>query len=260
MQTNTALVTGASSGIGMELARILAREGHNLLITARRQDRLSQLQKELEAEFDVDVRTFTADLAENGAPRKLFDFAKKHSLTVDVLVNNAGIGDYGFFHESDWDRQATILDLNIRALTHLTHLFLPSMIELERAYILNVASTAAFQPGPLMSVYYATKSYVLSFGEAIANELQDTGVTVTTLCPGPTESEFQKLANMEKSKLFDRLPVATSKQVAEYGYKTMKKGKRVAVFGFLNKFIPKTVGIFPRKFVTACVRFIQQRK
>ena len=260
MQTNTALVTGASSGIGMELARILAREGHNLLITARREDRLSELKKEIEAEFDVDVRTFATDLAENNAPREVFDFAKNHSLTVDVLVNNAGIGDYGFFHESDWNRQATIIDLNIKSLTHLTHLFLPAMIKLKRAYILNVASTAAFQPGPLMSVYYASKSYVLSFGEAIANELKGTGVTVTTLCPGPTESEFQNKANMEKSKLFDNLPVATSKEVAEYGYKTMKKGKRVAVYGFLNKFIPKTVGIFPRKFVTASVRFIQQRK
>ncbi len=260
MQPNTALVTGASSGIGMELARICAREGHNLLLTARREQRLMELKNELETEFGVDVMFFTVDLAEHEAPPKLFEFVQENAISVQILVNNAGVGDYGFFHESDWNRQAAMLDLNIRALTHLTHLILPEMIKQNRAYILNVASTAAFQPGPLMSVYYATKSYVLSFGEAIANELQDTGVTVTTLCPGPTESEFQKEANMEKSKLFDRFPVATSKEIAEYGYKTMIKGKRVAIYGLINKFIPKAVGISPRSFVTRVARFIQQRK
>jgi uncharacterized protein len=256
----TALITGASSGIGMELARTFAREGHNLLITARRKERLESLKKELEETFRVNVITYPTDLAEADSPQKLFDFTQKHSLSVIFLVNNAGVGDYGFFHKSDWNRQSAIIDLNIRTLTHLTHLFLPSMVERERAYILNVASTAAFQPGPFLSVYYASKNYVLAFGEAIANELKDTGVTVTTLCPGPTESEFQKLANMEKSKLFDRLPVTTSRQVAEYGYKTMLKGKRVAIYGTLNKIAPKIVSLFPRNFVTAVVRKIQERK
>ena len=256
----TALITGASSGIGLELARIFAREGHDLLITARRKERLNGLKKELEQEFGIEVNTFPVDLADIDSPQKLYDFTQKQSLSVHFLVNNAGVGDYGLFHKSDWNRQAAIIDLNIRALTHLTHLFLPSMVEKESAHILNIASTAAFQPGPFMSVYYASKNYVLAFGEAIANELQDTGVTVTTLCPGPTESEFQKLANMEKSKLFDRLPVATSKQVADYGYKTMLQGKRVAIYGALNRIAPKIVSLFPRKFVTAVVRKIQERK
>ncbi len=256
----TALITGASSGIGLELARIFAREGHSLLITARREERLEGLKKELESEFDSDVVYFAADLSQPGAPEELFRFARDKSITVSFLVNNAGVGDYGFFAEADWERQAAIVDLNIRALTHLTHLFLPTLIEQERACILNVASTAAFQPGPLMSVYYASKNYVLALGEALANELKDTGVTVTTLCPGPTESEFQELANMKKSKLFDNLPVATSKQVAEYGYKTMLKGKRVAIFGAINRIAPKIVSLFPRNFVTAVVRKIQERK
>ncbi len=260
MKPNIALITGASSGIGMELARVCARNGHNLLLTARREKRLLELKKELEAEFDVDVIFYTIDLADYDAPEKLFEFVRKNSFSVQILVNNAGVGDYGFFHESDWKRQAAMLDLNIRALTHLTHLFLPEMIKQDRAYILNVASTAAFQPGPMMSVYYATKSYVLSFGEAIANELQDTGVSVTTLCPGPTESEFQKEANMEKSKLFDRFPVATSLDVAEYGFKAMMKGKRVAIYGLINKMVPRAVAISPRNFVTKVSRFIQQRK
>lgn len=256
----TALITGASSGIGLELAHVFAREGHNLLITARRTDRLEALKNELEKDYDIDVHIYAADLSENHVPQQIYDFAKSRSVDIDFLVNNAGIGDYGFFHESDWNTIGTMIDLNIRSLTHLTRLFLPDMIKKERAYIMNMASTAAFQPGPLMSVYYASKHYVLAFSEAIANELNGTGVTVTTLCPGPTESEFQEKANMKKSKLFDHLPVATSEEVAEYGYKAMLKGKRVAVHGFLNKPLSKLVGLFPRRLVTAITRKIQERK
>jgi uncharacterized protein len=257
---NTALITGASSGIGLELAKVFAREGHNLLITARREERLKELKKELEGEFDSDVAIYATDLSKPDAPEKLFGFAQDQSISVKFLINNAGVGDYGFFHESNWERQAAILDLNIRALTHLTHLFLPELIKKERAGILNVASTAAFQPGPLMSVYYASKHYVLAFGEAIANELSDTGVTVTTLCPGPTESEFQELANMKKSKLFDNLPVSTSVRVAEYGYKEMMKGKRLSIPGILNKILPRAVALSPRRLVTSVARKIQERK
>ncbi len=256
----TALITGASSGIGLELAHIFAREGHNLLITARREERLAELKKELEEKHSITVHIFSTDLAKRESPEKLFAFCKENSLSIDFLVNNAGVGDYGLFHESDWKRQEAIIDLNIKSLTHLTHLFLPSMVQKDQAYIMNVASTAAFQPGPLMSNYYASKHYVLAFSEAIANELYGTGVTVTTLCPGPTESEFQEHSNMEKSKLFDRFPVATSKEVAEYGYKAMMKGKRVAVYGVPNKLASKLSPLFPRRFVTAVVRKIQERK
>ncbi len=256
----TALITGASSGIGLELAKIHARNGDHLVITARREERLRELKQELEENFDTKVVVFPIDLAKPSSPEKIFEFTEKHKISIDYLVNNAGVGDYGFFRDSNWKRQQSIIDLNIKSLTHLTHLYLPSLLERKKAYIMNVASVAAFQPGPLMSVYYASKHYVLAFSEALDNELSDTGVSVTTLCPGPTFSEFQDHANMEKSKLFDRFPVATSKEVAEYGYKAMLKGKRVAVYGLMNKITASVVGIFPRNFVTAVARKIQERK
>jgi len=256
----TALITGASSGIGLELARVFAREGYDLLITARREQKLLELADELERSYQARVSCFVTDLSVSESPRELYDFAASAGLNISVLVNNAGIGDYGFFHESEWDKTATMIDLNMRSLTHLTRLFLPGLISKKRAYVMNVASTAAFQPGPLMSVYYASKHYVLAFSEAIANELAETGVTVTTLCPGPTESEFQERASMKKSKLFDRFPVASSEDVAKYGYRAMKKGKRVAVYGVQNKVAPFFIALMPRKFVTFAVRKIQEQK
>ncbi|MCC5942522.1 MAG: SDR family oxidoreductase [Balneolaceae bacterium] len=257
---NTAVITGASSGIGLELARVFAREGYNLLITARRRDRLSELKQELENRHNITVHIIDVDLSEPDAPGKLFKFAVENKLPVSVLVNNAGIGDYGFFKDADWNRLSAIIDLNIKSLTHLTHLFIPELLKHEEAYIMNVASTAAFQPGPLMSIYYASKHYVLAFSEAIANELSDSGIKVSALCPGPTESEFQDVANMKKSKLFDRFPVATSQEVAEYGYKSLIKGKRVAIYGLTNKIAPKFISLVPRCWVTAAVRKIQERK
>lgn len=256
----TALITGASSGIGLELAKIFAHEGYDLLITARRRNRLTGLKKELESRHNINVYVYNIDLAEPESPEKIFAFTKENKLSVNVLVNNAGIGDYGFFHEADWDRLAKMIDLNIKSLTHLTHLFIPMLSAHKKAYILNIASTASFQPGPLMSIYYASKHYVRAFSEAIANELQHTGIKVSVLCPGPTESEFQEKSNQLKSKLFDRLPVATSEEVAEYGYKSLMKGKRVAIHGALNKVVPKIISLVPRRFVTAVVRKIQERK
>jgi uncharacterized protein len=257
---STALITGASSGIGLELAKVMAQRGHHLVLTARREKRLKELRQELEINYGIQVTIFPIDLAKQEAPQKLFDFTQKESLEIDILINNAGIGDYGYFHESSWEKTAVMIDLNIRALTHLTRLYLPEMIKKDRAYVMNVASTAAFQPGPLMSVYYASKHYVLAFSEGIANELNGTGVTVTALCPGPTDSEFQEHSNQTKSKLFDNLPVATSAEVAEYGYQAMMKGKRVAIHGVINKIAPKFTGLFPRSFVTAVTRKIQERK
>lgn len=254
---STTLITGASSGIGMELARIFAREGHNLLLTARREERLKQLKASLEPEFDIEAAIFPCDLSEPEAPKALFDFCNKNKIEINTLVNNAGIGDFGLFIESDWNKQAVMIDLNVRALTHLTHLFLPMLVQQNRAYIMNVASTAAFQPGPLMSVYYASKHYVLAFGEAIAEELKESGVTVTTLCPGPTKSEFQETAGMEKSGLFKKFAVATSDEVAEYGYRAMMKGKRIAVYGILNKISAASVQLFPSRLVTPVVKRIQ---
>ena len=255
----TTLITGASSGIGMELARISAREGRDLLITARRENRLIKLKDELEMEYKVNIHILALDLVKKNSPKKLFNYTQKNSLTIDVLYNNAGVGDFGKFHKSNWEWQETMIDLNMKSLSHLTHLFLPQMVQLNRAYVMNVASNAAFQPGPLMSVYYATKHYVLAFSEALANELQDTGVTVTALCPGPTRSEFQETASMQKSKLVNTVPLPDSKQVAEYGYKAMIKGKRVAVHGFMNKIFSVVVRLLPKRLVTSIVRKMQAK-
>ena len=255
----TALITGASSGIGYELAKIFAREGYNLVITARRENRLKPLKEELESTGKITVHIFPADLSKADTPKKLHQFVIENNIPVSVLVNNAGIGDYGLFKDSDWGKLSTMIDLNIKSLTHITHLFIPELLKHPKAYIMNVASTAAFQPGPLMSVYYASKHYVLAFSEAIANELHDNEITVSALCPGPTESEFQDTANMEKSKLFDRFPVATSQEVAEYGFKSLMSGKRVAIYGWMNKISPKFISLVPRAVVTAVVRKIQER-
>ncbi len=257
--SKTALITGASSGIGLEMAKIFANENIDLVITARREERLQDLKSELEETQSIQVYIFVSDLSDRDAPSQLYNFCKENNLQIDYLINNAGIGDYGFFWESNWDKTETMLDLNIKSLTHLTRLFLPDMIERNSGRVMNVASTASFQPGPLMSVYYASKHYVLAFSEALANELSDHGITVTVLCPGPTKSEFQENANMLKSKLMDRLPMPDSREVAEYGYKSMMNGKRVAVHGVTNKIMSKLVVLFPRKWVTAIVRKVQER-
>ncbi|WP_069132889.1 SDR family NAD(P)-dependent oxidoreductase [Rhodohalobacter halophilus] len=258
--SETALITGASSGIGKELAKVFARNQYNLILTARREHLLNDLKKEISDQYAADVHIFPADLAHSQTVNSLFRYCKENNLQVDVLVNNAGIGDYGLFQDSVWWKTETMIDLNMKSLTHLTHLFLPQMLERRHGKIMNVASTAAFQPGPLMSVYYATKHYVLAFSEALANEVADQGVIVTALCPGPTQSEFQATANMEKSKLMDRFPLPSSKEVAEFGFKKMMSGKRIAIYGWMNKVTSFVVKFFPRRWVTAMVRKIQERK
>jgi short-subunit dehydrogenase len=256
----TALITGASSGIGRDLAAIFAREGYNLIISARREERLLVIKNDLEKQCNVRVLVFPCDLAKEDGPNELYTFVQNQSVRLHTLVNNAGIGDFGFFTESKWEKNATMIHLNMLSLTHLTHLFLPDLMSHKKSYIMNVASTAAFQPGPLMSVYYASKHYVLAFSEAIANELKDSGVIVSALCPGPTASEFQEVSNMDKSKLFDLFPVAASADVAEFGFKSLMKEKRVAVYGFLNKVGAITIGLLPRNLVTSAVRFIMEKK
>jgi len=256
----TALVTGASSGIGRELTRIFAREGYDIVITARREERLMTIKNKLEKEFDNSVFVYACDLSKSDSPQKLYAYVNSLSIRINVLVNNAGIGDFGFFSKSDQKKNTAMINLNIASLTHLTHIFLPDLMSHDKSYIMNVASTAAFQPGPLMSVYYASKHYVLAFSEAIANELNESGVIVSTLCPGPTASEFQDTSNMEKSKLFEMFPVASSADVAEFGYKALIKEKRVAIYGLLNKIGAKTTALLPRKLVTAAARFIMEKK
>src|SRR6267142_116749 len=244
--TKTALITGASFGIGLEFARIFAREGYNLVLVARSADKLRQLASELEKAHGTRSLILAVDLTEPGAPAYVLDQTTRADIQVDVLVNNAGFGQYGLFVENDLEECLRQIQLNVTTLTHLTRLYLPMMIERARTKqetgcILNVASTAAFQPGPLMAVYFATKAYVLHFSEALANELDGSGVTVTALCPGATATEFQAGAAMENSKLVHGKKLPTSARVAAFGVKAMQRGDVVAVPGFSNKILAMSI-------------------
>lgn len=255
----TALITGASSGIGAAFAEVFARNGHNLVLTARSGGKLEDIATALRAKYKVDVAVLATDLSKTTAPAQLWQFCKDHNLRIDFLINNAGFADFGFFHESDWAKQEEMIDLNMKSLTHLSYLFSKEMAARKSGKIVNVASTAAFQPGPLMSIYYATKAYVLFFSEGLANELKDFGVTVTALCPGATESGFQAKAEMEDSKLVKGKKMPSSLEVAEYGYKAMMKGKVVAVHGFMNYLMSLAPRFFPRKMTASIVRNMQER-
>lgn len=248
----TVLITGASSGIGLELARECARHGHDLVLVARRADRLEEAAAELRERVQVEV--VVSDLSQLNACQALYDRLAEREIAVDYLVNNAGFGLYGPFVEGDADRQQEMIALNIAALTQLTRLFAADMRARRRGHVLNVASTAAFQPGPMMAVYFATKAYVLHFSEAIDNELKGTGVGVTALCPGSTESEFAETAQADRSLIFTMRTLPTSADVARYGYRVMMGKKRVAVHGLLNKFLVQTVRLTPRNLVTAIAR------
>ncbi|MCI0451977.1 MAG: SDR family oxidoreductase [Candidatus Latescibacteria bacterium] len=252
-----ALVTGASMGLGAEFARLLASEGHDLVLTARSADRLDALKKEIEGLHGVTVRIVVQDLGDPRAPVAIYDDARSAGLEIDVLVNNAGFGMYGLFHQSDLQTELDMIQVNITAVVHLTKLFVRDMVARKRGRILNVASTAGFQPGPLQSVYYATKAFVLSFTEAIANELRGTGVTATALCPGPTPTEFQKRANVGKVRGLKLMMRVDPDVVVRAGYAGMMKGKAVVVPGVLNNVMAFTVRLFPRRMVTAVVRRIQ---
>ena len=260
MTNKTALITGASSGIGLQFAKLHAHYGGDLILVARRYERLLALKEELENTFNIRVAIFAIDLSKPGAAEKLYLNVTEQKLQVDYLINNAGFGDFGYFHKTDWEKDEQMINLNIMALTQLTKLFVSDMIKRGSGKILNVASTAAFMPGPLMAIYFASKSYVLAFSEAVANELKGTGVSLTALCPGPTESEFQDAANMEESMLFKRSKVATSEDVAKYGYNQMIKGKVVAIEGAINKFSIFASRFVPKNVLTSIVRRIQESK
>lgn len=255
----TALITGASSGFGVEFARSFAKEGCDVVLTARRLANLNVLAEELRERYKVEVRVLGRDLSKMEEVENVFDTLQKENIHIDFLVNNAGFGDYGNFYEASWEKLEQMMDVNIKALTKFTYLFVNAMVEKGYGRILNVASTAAFQPGPLMAVYYASKAYVLSFSEAISNELKGTGVTVTTLCPGASESEFQATARLEKSRLFRMKRLPSSKEVADFGYKEMMNGSMTVVPGLANKTGAMSVRFIPRKWVLKMVRKIQER-
>jgi short-subunit dehydrogenase len=255
----TALLTGASGGIGYELAKLFAKDRYNLVLVARSGEKLNQLATELQTQHGIRVSVVPVDLAEPAAPRFLFDQLRRERIHVDILVNNAGFGVFGEFSQMP---EAEILDqiqLNITALTRLTRLFLAPMIERGAGRIMNVASTAAFQPGPLMAVYYASKAYVLSFSEALANEVRRSGVTVCCFCPGATNTGFAKRAGLEGSRLFKQIGAMNVAAVASDGYRGMMAGRTLVISGMHNWLVAESVRFAPRKLVTAVSRWIAEK-
>lgn len=246
---NTALITGASNGIGLELAKIHASKGGDLVLVARNKFKLDEIKIELEKQFKISVYTIGKDLSLTNAAQEIYDETNKENIQVDYLINNAGFGDFGMFAETDWNKELQMINLNITSLTHFTKLYLQDMVKRRSGKIMNVASTAAFQSGPTMSVYCATKAYVLSFTEAISNEVIDKGITVTALCPGATETGFQAAGGLDDSKLFKDKKLPTAKEVAQYGYASMMKGKIVAIHGIMNYIMSNSIRFIPRSLV-----------
>ncbi|MFE7061266.1 SDR family NAD(P)-dependent oxidoreductase [Sutcliffiella sp. NPDC057660] len=259
MNNQTVLITGASNGIGKELAYHFAKDKYSLILVARSVDKLEMLAAELREKYAVEVKVKAKDISNEDAIHQLAQELKDENVKVDVLVNNAGYGLFGDFVTTDVKDELGMIDLNVRSLTLLSKLFLPGMLERDRGGILNVASVAAFMPGPFMAVYYATKAFVLSFSEALANEVKGTNITVSALCPGPTETGFGDRADLGKSKLFDG-SLSSAEIVAQVAYREFKKGKVIVVPGMQNKFLTKLIRFLPREAVTNIVRSVQAKK
>jgi short-subunit dehydrogenase len=245
-----ALITGASSGIGKELARIHAENGGVLILVARREKELLALKSELETKLSVKVEILVKDLSNTKAPAEIFSATEKMGIQIEFLINNAGFGGHGLFYERDMEKDLAMVNVNIASLMLLTRLYLPGMVKQGKGKILNVSSTASFLPGPLQSVYYASKAFVTSFSQALAEELRDTGVTVTALCPGPVATEFFEIAEMQGVKMLKTQKATTPFKTAKIGYRDMVKGKLLSFDSNLLKFsLNWLVPISPRSWV-----------
>jgi uncharacterized protein len=252
------LVTGASSGIGRELAKCFAADGARLILVARKRDVLQQVAEELKKAHGTQSEILPADLSQAAAPTRIVEHLQTHGTRVDVLVNNAGFGAQGPFAELPLERQLEMLQVNITALTQLTRLLLPGMIQRGRGGVLNVASTAAFQPGPGMAVYYASKAYVLSLSEALAEEVKDKGVTVTALCPGATATNFAQAAGLEFSRLFKRNAMLAH-SVAQIGHRAFRAGQILAIPGWRNRALAFSVRFAPRALPRKIAAYLNAR-
>jgi short-subunit dehydrogenase len=257
--SGTALVTGASSGLGEVLAGLFAADKHNVVLVARSQKKLEEIKDALEKKHGVQAWAIAEDLADPAAPRRIFDQLNARGVTVDFLVNNAGFGSNGAFLDLDLDAEMRMVEVNVSALMKLTHLFVRGMRDRKAGRILNIGSTAGFQPGPFMATYYATKAFVISFSEALAYELKGSGVTVTCHCPGATATGFAARAGNDKSRLFQRSGVATADEVARHAYRAMMRGDAIVVHGALNFIGVAGVRFTPRPWVRALAARFNQR-
>ena len=257
----TVLITGASSGIGYELACIFAADNYNLVLIDKNEEKLTQISQEFPQKYNVSVKILAKDLSIPASRDEIFATIQQASIQVDILVNNAGFGTYGLFYQTDLNAELDMIQVNAACVTHLTKLFVKDMVKRGYGKILNVASTAAFQPGPMMTVYFATKAYVLSFSEAIANELEGTGVTVTVLCPGPTASGFQQAAAMEDAKIANSARMMDTRTVAQIGYRGLMANKTVVIPGVMNRILAQSIKFSPsRKLVAKIVRDMHESK
>jgi len=253
----TALITGASSGIGLELAKIHASKGDNLVLVARSKNKLDESKLELEKVHDISVYNIEKDLSLPNSAHEVYAEINNQNIQIDYLINNAGFGVFGMFYQTDWNKELDMINLNITTLTQFCKLYLKDMVQRGNGKIMNIASTAAFQPGPTMAIYYATKAFVLHFSEAINNEVKDKGITITAHCPGATESGFFAVAAMEESNLVKGKKLPGSKEVAEDAYKAMMQGKAVAIHGLKNYLLANSVRFSPRALVVKVTRKIQ---
>ncbi len=253
---STALITGASGGLGEKFAWLLAADKHDVVLVARSKEKLEALAKELSSKYGIRATVLAHDLSQKDAVGSLLKEVKEKNIIVDILINNAGFGAYGKFHETTYDHEKQLLDVNILAFTELTKMILPDMVKRGSGKVLNVASTAAFASGPLMAVYYASKAYVMSLSIALNEELKGTGVTVTCLCPGPTKTGFETGAGMQGSRLF-KSSLMDAMTVSEIGYRAMLKGKPLVVAGFRNKLSVFGTRLVPRFLAAKIAKAVQ---
>ncbi len=256
MNKEYALITGAAEGLGREFAKLFVQNDYPVVLVDRNKTALDTLAKGLNATGRAEVRTILQDLSLPTAAEELKAAIEDQKITVEILVNNAGFGVHGLFHNADWKATGDMLSLNMITVTHLTRLFLPGMVQRGRGKILNVASMAAFQPGPFMACYFASKAYVLSFTEALAEELSGTGVTITAFCPGPTRTQFQKRSNTENIR--ENAFAMDAAPVVKVAFRGLMKGKRLVIPGFTNKLMALLVRWFPRRIVIRITRFLEE--
>tara|TARA_B100002051_G_C16682599_1_gene610727 strand:- start:199 stop:960 length:762 start_codon:yes stop_codon:yes gene_type:complete len=248
----TAIVTGGASGIGLEFVKLLVNDDYKVFVVDNSKENLNRLTSKFDPK---NIETINQDLSKTDSPEKIYKNLKNKN--IDVLINNAGFGTFGKFHNSDWKRDRDMINLHVLNTTHLTKLFLKDMVKKNEGKILNISSVAAFQPGPLMSLYYATKAFILHFTEAISNEVKDKNISISVLCPGQTSTNFQKNVSTKKNKI--KFNTGCPIKVAKYGYDSLKKNTTVSVPGFWNKVIVFLVRILPRSTSTNLVRYIQEK-